>query len=68
MDTRAPGEGEGGPKCKECRKPARFLVSNGLVCGTHAYEYIIREEPGSGLMPAMIRPQPSRHVRGVLRP
>ncbi|MEX1134331.1 MAG: hypothetical protein WED83_05770 [Acidimicrobiia bacterium] len=67
MSTRTPDEGGSGPKCRECLKPARYLISQGLACGTHAYEYLMLDEGGSGPMPAQIRSLSSKHQRNLLR-
>jgi len=60
-------QGRGGPKCRECRKPARYLISKGLACGTHAYEYLMEDEEAAGPMPAQIRSLSSKHQRNLLR-
>jgi hypothetical protein len=52
----------------DCGKPARFIISKGLACGTHAYEYLERDEKISGPMPAQIRSQSSKHQRNRMRP
>ena len=67
VSTHTSDEIAGGPKCRECLKPARYLISKGLACGTHAYEYLMLDEGGTGPMPAQIRSLSSKHQRNLLR-
>jgi hypothetical protein len=67
VDIRTPENGTGGPKCRECGKPARFFISKGLACGTHAYDYLVGDEVDSGPLPAQIRSLSSKHQRSLLR-
>ena len=68
VETHTLGNSSGRPTCMDCRKPARFIISKGLACGTHAYEYLEQDGPISGPMPAQIRSQSSKHQRNRMRP